>query len=230
MVRIHLHKKNYPLIDLKKLLIITSAILIIEAFSFLLPFQNNIIKTLILRTLDIFIIYLFILKFKMKNLFLDKKIFFCGVKTGLIISFAAGLIFFFISFIIKKIFNISIINFLMNKPPSAKELCILILSGGIISPIAEELYFRGIFLSFLKEKLNIFAAIFFSSLIFAIIHNSSPAASVFQFAGGLFFASAYILSKNIYVPIIIHSAGNIFIFILPEIKNLYILSSIIQLI
>ena len=88
----------------------------------------------------------------------------------------------------------------------------LFISICILAPLWEELFFRGILLRRLAKKWRISTSIIVSSLIFGLLHfggNSIIHATLF----GCFMAFAYLKTKNIWVPIALHSISNFMSFI-----------------
>ena len=81
------------------------------------------------------------------------------------------------------------------------------LSVIIISPLFEELVFRGVFLNRLKLNFPILFSILISSLIFAALHSFGNITSAFIFAISM--AILYIKSNNIFVPVLAHILNNI---------------------
>ncbi|HYA03586.1 MAG TPA: CPBP family intramembrane glutamic endopeptidase [Syntrophobacteria bacterium] len=93
------------------------------------------------------------------------------------------------------------------------ELLLVFLVGGLISPVAEELFFRGLLYSFLR-RWGVPAAVLVSSLIFVLCHPGSHGLRLTQALGGILFAVAYEVERNLLVPITIHVLGNLAIFTL----------------
>ncbi|MFZ0132526.1 MAG: CPBP family intramembrane glutamic endopeptidase [Desulfobacterales bacterium] len=86
----------------------------------------------------------------------------------------------------------------------------LFLVGGILAPVTEEVFFRGILYGYFR-RWGIFPALFISTLVFVFLHPiTSPA--VTQTIGGVLFAAAYEIEGNLLVPITIHVLGNLAIF------------------
>jgi membrane protease YdiL (CAAX protease family) len=88
------------------------------------------------------------------------------------------------------------------------------LVGGLIGPIAEEFFFRG-YLYGSVRRWGAPAAILSSTACFALVHPAAGGLPVVQIVGGLVFALAYELEKNLLVPLSIHVLGNFAIFALP---------------
>ena len=78
----------------------------------------------------------------------------------------------------------------------------------------EELIMRGYLLVNIRDGINLFWAVCFSSVIFAFAHGINPgfsfSALVGLFLAGLFFAFAALRSKGLWLPIGIHIGWNFF--------------------
>lgn len=85
-------------------------------------------------------------------------------------------------------------------------------TGCVFAPFVEELFFRGLFYSWLRERLPIVISVVFSALAFASIHGFlSPV----QITGGLLFAAVFEWRKNIWAPYTVHVIANTGIWIFP---------------
>jgi membrane protease YdiL (CAAX protease family) len=91
------------------------------------------------------------------------------------------------------------------------ELLLIFLVGGLLGPVAEELFFRGLLYGFLR-RWGVATALVVSSLIFVLCHPESHGLRLTQAAGGILFAVAYEVERNLLVPITIHVLGNLAIF------------------
>lgn len=113
------------------------------------------------------------------------------------------------NFILKQF---SWLNFLVNFRLSSSYLNnSLVFAGGfiatvLISPISEELIFRGVFLNRLKMFVPTIFAILIASLTFASLHTYGSIVSAFVFA--LCMAILYLKTENILVPIFAHILNN----------------------
>lgn len=91
-----------------------------------------------------------------------------------------------------------------NKPLIFFGTCLLLTIG---APLGEELFFRGLLVDLWAERYGTKKAIFFAALIFAFLHFY-----VLQFIpvliSGILLGIIFVRSKNIFVPIIAHSAVN----------------------
>jgi membrane protease YdiL (CAAX protease family) len=94
---------------------------------------------------------------------------------------------------------------------------LFLLAGCLIGPFVEELFFRGLLYSWMRERIPALPSIIITSLLFASLHGQlSPV----QFIGGLLFASIYEWRKNIWAPFVVHALGNLGIWIVPSIYPL----------
>ena len=101
----------------------------------------------------------------------------------------------------------------MRLPQDPATLGLFFLTGGLVAPLAEEFFFRGIVYRLLRP-MGMVPAMFISTLLFAAAHAMHGAVPVTQLAGGLLFAAAYEKEGHLAVPVIIHGAGNTALFTL----------------
>ena len=134
-----------------------------------------------------------------------------GCKAGLIWSAGFGLITVVI-FVILLAIGVNPLDYIRAPMPiGAVDIALLFLVGGILSPAAEEIFFRGILYGYFR-RWGIAAAVILSTLMFAIAHAGGSQIPVTQLIGGLVFAIAYEREDNLMVPIIIHILGNTALF------------------
>lgn len=81
-------------------------------------------------------------------------------------------------------------------------------SAAIISPIYEEILYRGFIYRFLRVKTNVPVSLFLSSLIFMLVHIPTYNTLPVNFLGGLVFAWTYEKTGSILPAILIHSVFN----------------------
>ncbi|WP_124100854.1 type II CAAX endopeptidase family protein [Ruminococcus sp. Marseille-P6503] len=94
------------------------------------------------------------------------------------------------------------------RQPSAAAVILQIAYVIILGPVAEEIIYRGIILTLLKP-FGKFMAVFFSALIFGLMHGNIPQAAS-AFASALIFGAVAIQCNSIIPTIIIHIVNNIF--------------------
>ena len=98
----------------------------------------------------------------------------------------------------------------------------------LISPISEELIFRGVFLNRLQLAVPVVFAVLISSLLFAALHSFGSIFSAFIF--GICIAILYLKTDNIFVAIFAHFFNNLFaeiIAVLDPNKILFTNSSVV---
>lgn len=101
----------------------------------------------------------------------------------------------------------------MPLPGEPETLALFFFTGGIVTPMAEELFFRGLLYGLLRP-MGVPSAILISTLLFAYAHAIHGMVPITQLAGGILFALAFEKEGHIAVPIIIHGAGNTALFTL----------------
>ncbi len=78
----------------------------------------------------------------------------------------------------------------------------------------EELLHRGYWLQNVEEGLNLFSGVLISSIFFSLTHlanpNFSPAAVLGLVAGGIFLAYGYIRTRQLWLPLGLHTGWNFF--------------------
>lgn len=142
---------------------------------------------------------------------LKKKSILSGFKTGLIWSagFAAAASLLFLVLFMVGQNPLAIIRSPLPTEPSQQALFFFV--AGIVAPIYEEIFFRGLVFGYIRQW-NLPAAVLISTALFAAFHL--PTIPVTQVVGGLAFAIAYHKSRSLMTPIVIHMLGNLAIFTL----------------
>jgi membrane protease YdiL (CAAX protease family) len=96
-------------------------------------------------------------------------------------------------------------------PSTPRQIFIFFLVGGVIGPIWEEIFFRGIIFGFFR-RWGVYAAILISTALFVLPHYNGHHLPLTQIVGGIVFAIAYEKEKSLMVPVTIHCLGNMAIF------------------
>ena len=134
-----------------------------------------------------------------------------GIKRGILWSACFGAMALF-SFFLFQAMGISLLDRVRVAVPSHFDgILLLFLVGGVIGPIAEELFFRGIVFGFIRRWGRL-PAVLLSTLLFVLAHPALPAIPVIQIAGGLLFAVAYEKEGTLMAPLSIHILGNMAIY------------------
>lgn len=87
-------------------------------------------------------------------------------------------------------------------------ILIAFISAAVISPVYEEIFYRGFLYRWLRTRFGMMGAIFLSSLIFTIIHIPTYNAMPVNFLSGIVFAWAYERTNSIWPSVIIHGLTN----------------------
>lgn len=103
---------------------------------------------------------------------------------------------------------------------------VMVLSVGIIAPIAEEMLFRGLILNKLNQNMNKWIAIVISALIFGIAHGS-VIGFIYTFPIGFIMGWLYIKFDSVLPSILFHMSFNITSLVLDEISYVAIVFSVI---
>jgi membrane protease YdiL (CAAX protease family) len=133
-----------------------------------------------------------------------------SIGFGILVGMAFGVLFFS---------GINPLHLMKTDSPSVPyKILLFFLVGGLVSPIAEEIFFRGILYGFFR-RWGMGAAILISTLLFVMAHTTSSRIPVPQAIGGILFAVAYEKEKNLVVPMVIHISGNLAIFIISLVSQ-----------
>lgn len=84
----------------------------------------------------------------------------------------------------------------------------MLVVGGIVVPLAEETFFRGMLYRWLRSRWSMRMAALISSLLFAVIHLEL-ATIIPAFFIGVVCAVSFERSRSLWTPILIHSANNL---------------------
>ncbi len=91
------------------------------------------------------------------------------------------------------------------------DIIVFFIVGGIIGPVVEEVFFRGVIYGFFRQW-GVAFGIIASTVFFAVLHVKGGGIPYIQMAGGLVFAVSYEIEKSLFVPVVIHVTGNIALF------------------
>jgi membrane protease YdiL (CAAX protease family) len=83
-----------------------------------------------------------------------------------------------------------------------------LLFAGLLVPISEELYFRGLLLRWFQPRLGRWPRIVLTAVLFGLAHFDSVGVMVSTFLLGLFCADAYERTRSIWFAIAIHAVNN----------------------
>lgn len=174
---------------------------------------KTLYSLLIARLLEIFLLVLVVSIWSqgMSSVGLAPDKIFAGLKKGVIWSAAFGLCA-ISGFAILHAAHIPALKLIRTDLPyGTHEVVLFFFMGGLVAPVAEEVFFRGIIYGFLR-RWGMLVALFGSALIFVLCHTTGSGVPLTQIVGGLLFAVAYEVAGNLMVPITIHVLGNMAIF------------------
>ena len=192
---------------------------------------NGIFGSL-LFLLFIIIFYLFYSK-DLKIIFIYKKLNFSVIIKGMIYLSSITMIYYIISFIFDNSFLFNFFKYFNDVLTGKKNITVydilvleklqrprfepfMLIGTVIIGPIFEEIFYRGLLYNKLKEISNAFIAVFISSILFAFLHIPGYGFNIKMFSlvlDGILLTYCYEKTDNIYVPILVHSINNFFIFL-----------------
>lgn len=216
--RIETTGPDRPLPDLITAAIVFCGVLFLEkAAGFLPPFLPRLALIGLFRILQSLWI-LFVLW--QRGLFpagigLSKDRFRSGIRTGILASALFGVVSGVAALILFAAGHSPFSMIRVGLPHDPLNRILFFLVGGVIAPVAEELFFRGILFGTLWRSLRRFGllpALLFSTAVFALLH---PGSHIPQAVGGFVFCLAYAVSGSLLAPILIHAIGNLVLFSLP---------------
>lgn len=171
------------------------------------------------KLFSVAIIFYFI--FKLKDSIFDFKTEFMSVFSKIQLRYILIIVFtnIFFSYGMLYLTNgiigwFPVLNFLVEfSIPSMSITASLPIAGAfistvVISPISEELIFRGVFLNRLKLITPVIFSVLASSLLFGALHSFGSIISAIVF--GICMAILYLKTDNICVPILAHFLNNLF--------------------
>jgi len=85
---------------------------------------------------------------------------------------------------------------------------ITLIGAGILVPIAEELYFRGLLHRWFQPRLAFWPRVLISSILFGLAHFDSVGVVASSYVMGVVNAVAYEKSRSLWLPILIHICTN----------------------
>ncbi len=209
-------------IQIKTLFLCLSAVIAVELATWVVTSKSGYHPMLILATarlLQILLIILIVVTWGkgLPSIGMARSEMFSGLKRGLLWSAGFGALG---SIACVGLFAASINPLTLIKarlPTQTGDLVLFFIVGGMLGPVAEEVFFRGILYGFLR-RWGVIVALILSTLIFVLCHPISHGIPVTRLVGGLLFALAYEFGGSLIVPITIHTLGNLAIFTLSLIS------------
>jgi membrane protease YdiL (CAAX protease family) len=203
-------------IKIKTLIICLGAICFVEAARWLVTSRNlwdPMIGLGTARLLEIILILLVVLLWGkgLPSIGLASSKIFLGIIKGLTWSVGFGVVA-LLGFFILSIYGHDPLQLIKTPLPRwPSDIFLFYLVGGIVAPIAEEVFFRGILYGFFR-RWGVVVALVLSTALFVLPHLGSHGLPITQIVGGVLFAIAYEIEGNLMTPITIHALGNLTIF------------------
>ncbi|WDP90813.1 MAG: CPBP family intramembrane metalloprotease [Desulfobacter sp.] len=195
----------------RHILFSTAAVLFIEGLAALLPASPHGLHIALARPAQAAALILIFLKTPsgLSPLGLFSPLLYKGIKTGILWSAALGITT-LASGALMVFLDRPVVGFFPSGPFSFSLLFTACVSG----PLTEELFFRGVVHNWLRRYGRPLAT-GGSALFFALCHGGPELEflPLIPFAGGLVFALAFERSESLAAPLIIHMAGNGFLFL-----------------
>jgi membrane protease YdiL (CAAX protease family) len=141
---------------------------------------------------------------------LDRSTLFPGFKKGLVWSagFAVTAVILSLALLAIGCDPLSMVRSPLPSGPAQRMAFFIV--GGLIGPVAEEVFFRGLLFGYLR-RWGFPSAVVLTTVLFAALHMGG-AIPYTQIVGGMVFAIAYHTAKSLLAPIVIHCLGNLAIF------------------
>lgn len=92
---------------------------------------------------------------------------------------------------------------------------LILLTIGIVAPIAEELLFRGLVFHMFNRHMNVKIALIIQGLLFGAFHMNLVQ-GVYASVLGIVLGMAYLLTGSLWIPILMHIVNNSVALLLPE--------------
>ena len=96
----------------------------------------------------------------------------------------------------------------MQKNITFFTVLIAFISAAVISPIYEEIFYRGFLYRWLRTRIGFIGAVVLSSFIFTIVHIPAYNVMPVNFFSGIIFALAYERTNSIWPSVLIHGITN----------------------
>ena len=102
---------------------------------------------------------------------------------------------------------------LVRVPIPADQPLLFIVTAGVIGPVSEEIFFRGVLYPFFR-RFGVLVAMGAVTLLFAALHLPFGGLPVVPLIGSLVFCLSFEVSGSLVTPVIIHACGNMALFAL----------------
>lgn len=102
---------------------------------------------------------------------------------------------------------------------SIYAFCIAVIGAAVISPIYEEVLYRGVFYTFFRDRYGIWGGVLISSIIFTVVHIPTYNTLPVNFLSGVVFAWLYEKTNSILSAMTAHALFNFIAVLLTFVSN-----------
>lgn len=99
-------------------------------------------------------------------------------------------------------------NYFSKMSRSKKNMAMTVIFGGVVAPLCEELYFRGLLLSFFLIFFNPWIGIAATSIVFGLAHFDSAGVIVTGIIDGVALSLVFIITGSLWAPVLVHIFNN----------------------
>jgi membrane protease YdiL (CAAX protease family) len=89
----------------------------------------------------------------------------------------------------------------------ATQIAVRVAAVGLIYPLVEEFFFRGVFLGVVRRRFGTIAAVLVPAIIFGFIHTQYEW-PMWIVADGILFGLSRVSTGSVFVPMLLHVLGN----------------------
>jgi membrane protease YdiL (CAAX protease family) len=139
-----------------------------------------------------------------------------GVSIGVLLSFALGGVAFAAEALFQRMGWGSFFR-LVSGPRVGDAFGALVLAAVVVAPLFEELVFRGLVYGALRRRWGVVPSLVVSVAVFALAHLPGGGNIPWvQAVGGVVFCLGLEATGSLWVPLVIHSIGNLVLFSIPR--------------
>ncbi|MES5895831.1 MULTISPECIES: type II CAAX endopeptidase family protein [Bacillus cereus group] len=102
---------------------------------------------------------------------------------------------------------------------SVYSFCIAVIGAAVISPVYEEILYRGVFYTFFRERYGIWGGVLISSIIFTVVHIPTYNTLPVNFLSGVAFAWLYEKTNSLLSAMVAHALFNFIAVLLTFMSN-----------
>ncbi len=129
-----------------------------------------------------------------------------GIRRGLIWSGGFGLLVLIAAGVLALAGHSPLQMIRVQLPPDPTDRALYLLTGAVIAPVAEEIFFRGYLYGFFR-RWGVLCALILSNLVFVLAHGVTGL-PLTQMVGGILFALCYEVEGRLTAPVTVHVLGN----------------------